>query len=222
MGSPSTDTGLPPIHHPCAMAFYEWLADRGPMQRLMTPLREEVAGLAKGVVLEVGAGSGRTFPYYSPEQVTRVEAVEPDAAMLRSAHERKASARVPISFVQARAEALPFADTTFDSAVATLVFCSVEGPQQAMHELLRVLKPGGRLLLVEHVRSHHPLVAWLQDRLVPFTTQLAGNCHWNRDTERQVRESGFLIRSVRFSRTGILPIIVLHAVRPAVGGEEHG
>jgi ubiquinone/menaquinone biosynthesis C-methylase UbiE len=184
------------------------------MQRRMNPLREEVAEQASGQVLEVGAGSGRNFPYYSHERVERVEAVEPDAAMLRYARERLAQAPVPITLVQAPAEALPFADATFESAVATLVFCSVFDPPQALRELLRVLKPGGNLLLVEHVRSHHRLAARLQDLLVPLTARLAGNCHWNRDTERIVAESGFIICSVRRLGTGLQPIIVLHAIRP--------
>lgn len=148
--------------------------------------------------------------------------MEPDATMLRLAVQHKASMRVPITLTQAPAEALPWASATFDSAVATLVFCSVLDPKLAMRELLRVLKPGGSLLLIEHVRSYHSLVAWLQDRLVPLTTRLAGNCHWNRDTERQVSESGFVLHSVRRLRTGIQPVIVLHAVRPEARGEEHG
>ncbi len=214
MSSPLTDSGFPPIHHPYASAVYEWLAGQRSMQRMMNPLREEVAGRASRRVLEVGAGSGRNFPYYSPERVERVEAVEPDAAMLRYARKRLAQAHVPITLVQASAEALPFAEASFEGAVATLVFCSVFDPQQALRELLRVLSPGGNLLLVEHVRACHRRAARLQDLLVPLTTRLAGNCHWNRDTEHMVIESGFAIRSVRRLGTGIQPIIVLHALRP--------
>src|SRR6266516_281793 len=125
MSSPLTDSGFPPIHHPYASAVYEWLAGQRSMPRMMNPLREEVAGRASRRVLEVGAGSGRNYPYYSPERVERVEAVEPDAAMLRYARKRLAQAHVPITLVQASAEALPFAEASFEGAVATLVFCSV-------------------------------------------------------------------------------------------------
>src|SRR5213078_988559 len=110
-----TPSGLPPIHHPCASAAYEWLASLGPMQRIMNPLREEVAGQVSGHVLEIGAGSGRNFPYYSPERVERVEAIEPDTTMLRYARKRLTEARVPIRLVQARACALPFVDASFES-----------------------------------------------------------------------------------------------------------
>ncbi len=214
ISTPTSERATPRIHHPLASAVYEWLAGRGSIRRLLDLLRQETVGQAAGRVVEIGAGSGRTFPFYDPLRVEQVEAAEPDATMLRYARERLAQARVPIALVQAPAEALPFADAAFDSAVAALVFCSVIDPQKALRELLRVLKPGGSLLLVEHVRAHHRLVAQLQDKLVPLTTRLAGNCHWNRDTERTVTESGFLTRSGRRLERGIQPIIVLHALRP--------
>jgi ubiquinone/menaquinone biosynthesis C-methylase UbiE len=88
-------------------------------------MRSEVAGLARGVTLEIGVGSGLNFALYPPGQVERVEAIEPDATMLRYAEQSRQRAPVPITLTQAPAEALPFADETFDSALATLVFCSV-------------------------------------------------------------------------------------------------
>jgi len=208
-----TNQGGPRIHHPIASAFYEWFAGRRLIQRFMEPLRQEVAGHASGLVLEVGAGSGRNFPWYMPERVERVEAVEPDATMLRYARERLSHVRVPISLVQAPAEALPFADATFDSAVATLVFCSVFDPLQALREVKRVMKPKGSFFLVEHVRAQGKWAAHIQDALVPLTTRLAGNCHWNRDTAQVLTQSGFEIVSLRRLR-GIQPIRVLHAIRP--------
>jgi len=132
--------------------------------------------------------------------------------MLRYARKRLSCARVPISFVQAPAEALPFADATFDSAVATLVFCSVLDPLQALHEVRRVMKPKGSFFLVEHVRAQGKWAARIQDALVPLTTRLAGNCHWNRDTAQALTQSGFEIVSLRRLRE-IQPVIVLHAIR---------
>jgi len=180
----------------------------------MAPLREEAVGQASGLVLEVGAGSGRNFPFYSPERVERVEAVEPDATMLQYARERLAQARVPLSLVQAPAEALPFADATFDSAVATLVFCSVLNPRQAFEEVKRVLKPGGHLFLVEHVRAQGKVAAALQDALVPLTTWAGGDCHWNRETLQTLIESGFEVVSLRQQGGGLQPIFIVHAARP--------
>ena len=209
----ATNQPVPRIDHPIASAAYEWLAGRRLIQRFMEPLRQEAVEQASGLVLEVGAGSGRNFPWYMPEHVERVEAVEPDATMLRYARERLSYARVPISLVQTPAEALSFADATFDSAVATLVFCSVFDLLQALREVRRVMKPKGSIFLVEHVCAQGKWAAHIQDTLVPLTTRLAGNCHWNRDTAQALTQSGFEIVSLRCLR-GIQPILILHAIRP--------
>jgi ubiquinone/menaquinone biosynthesis C-methylase UbiE len=202
------------IFHPRFAAFYEWYAHLGSERRLTDPLRQETAGQAYGVVLEVGAGTGLNFPLYHPERVERVEAIEPDSAMLAYARERISQAPVPISLTQASVEALPFADASFDSVVVTLVFCSVEDPAQGLQAIKRVLKPQGTLFLFEHVRSASPWVGRLQDALVPLTTRLFGNCHWNRDTAQTVQEAGFDITHVRRLKGGLDPHIVLQALRP--------
>ena len=202
------------IFHPRFAAFYERYARLGTERRLTDPLRQETAGQAYGTVLEVGAGTGLNFSWYRPEQVERVEAIEPDAAMLAYARERVRQAAVPISLTQASVESLPFADATFDSVVVTLVFCSVGDPAQGMQEIKRVLKPQGTLFLFEHVRSQSVRIAHLQDALVPVTTRLFGNCHWNRDTARTVQEAGFAITHVRRLKGGLDPHIVVQALRP--------
>ncbi len=202
------------IFHPRFAAFYERYARLGPERRLTDPLREATAGQAYGVVLEVGAGTGLNFPWYHPERVERVEAIEPDSAMLAYARERVKQATVPISLTRASVETLPFADASFDSVVVTLVFCSVEDSAQGMQEIRRVLKPQGMLFLFEHVRSQSAWVARLQDALVPLTTRLFGNCHWNRDTARTVQEAGFAITHMRRLKAGLDPHIVLQALRP--------
>jgi len=202
------------IFHPRFAAFYERYARLGSERRLTDPLRQETAGQAYGVILEVGAGTGLNFSWYRPEQVERVEAIEPDSAMLAYARERVRQAGVPISLTQASVEALPFADASFDSVVVTLVFCSVEDSAQGMQEIRRVLKPQGTLFLFEHVRSQSAWVARLQDALVPLTTRLFGNCHWNRDTAQTVQEAGFAITHVRRVKGGLDPHIVLQALRP--------
>lgn len=202
------------IFHPRFAAFYEWYTHLASERRLTDPLRQETAGQAHGVVLEVGAGTGLNFPWYRPEQVERVEAIEPDSAMLAYARESMRQATVPISLTQASVEALPFADASFDSVVVALVFCSVEDPAQGMREIRRVLKPQGTLFLFEHVRSQSAWVARLQAALVPLTTRLFGNCHWNRDTAQTVQEVGFQITYVRRLKGGLDPHIVLQALRP--------
>lgn len=180
----------------------------------MEPLRKEVIEQAYGLVLEIGAGNGLNFRFYRPEQVERVEAIEPDATMLRFARERLSLARVPIELTQAPAEALPFDDETFDSVVTTLVFCSVADPVRGLQEIKRVLKPDGMLLMVEHVRAQSAITARIQDMLVPLTTRMAGNCHWNRDTASSVASAGFQIQQQRKAAGGLIPFIVLCASRP--------
>jgi ubiquinone/menaquinone biosynthesis C-methylase UbiE len=203
-----------PIHHPRFASWYERCACTSSERRFMEPLRKEIIDQTNGLVLEIGAGTGLNFPFYQPTQVERVEAVEPDAAMLRYARERLATARVPIELTRAPAEALPFANETFDSAVTTLVFCSVADPLRGLHEIKRVLKPGGLLLMVEHVQAQGTPVAFVQNALVPLTTRFAGNCHWNRDTASTVVRAGFQMQYLRKAGGVLVPIIVMSAIRP--------
>lgn len=180
----------------------------------MEPLRKETAGQAYGLVLEVGAGNGLNFAFYDPAKVERVEAIEPDTLMLRYARQRLQAAPVPIKLIQAAAEDLPFADETFDSVVTTLVFCSVSNPARGLREILRVLKPGGTLFMVEHVRSQRAIAARVQDIVTPIAKHLSGNCHWNRDTARAVAEAGFQITYERALSGILLPVVVLKAGHP--------
>lgn len=179
----------------------------------MGPLRREIIDKAHGLVLEVGAGTGLNFSLYAPRKVERVEAVEPDTAMLRYADERLKTARVPITLTQVAVEALPFADETFDCAVATLVFCSVTNPVGGFQEIMRVLKPGGSLLLVEHVRSDKAIVGRVQDALVPLTRLFLGNCHWNRDSVQTLADVGFQVTYKRSLADLLTPMIVVEARR---------
>ncbi len=200
-------------NHSIFAAMYERFSRSGPEKSFMWPLRKEIIAQAQGIVLEVGAGTGLNFALYDPEHVERVEAVEPDTAMMRYARERIKTARVPITLTQAPVEALPFADETFDSAVATIVFCSVTDPLRGFSEIRRVLKPGGTLLLVEHVQAQGAFARRLQDIITPVTKRMAGNCHWNRDTARSVINADFQIEDKRDIAGLLQPMIVLRARR---------
>lgn len=197
--------------HRIFAAVYERLSRGGGESDFMEPLRKEAIDQVHGVVLEIGAGNGLNFAFYDPDKVERVEAIEPDTAMQRYAQERLQKARVPITLTLAPVEDLPFADSTFDSAVATLVFCSVTDPIRGLSEIKRVLKPGGTLLLVEHVRASGSVAAGVQDLLVPVTRLFAGNCHWNRATARTLIDAGFQIQYQRDLGGFLMPIIILKA-----------
>jgi ubiquinone/menaquinone biosynthesis C-methylase UbiE len=202
------------ICHPRFAAFYTWMTGRPQVRQWEDPLRRETVGQAHGIVLEVGVGGGQNFPFYDADRVVRVEATEPDEAMLAVARRRLASAPIPITLMCAPVEVLPFPDAHFDSVVATLVFCSVGEPMLGLREIWRVLKPEGTLLLCEHVRAQGKIAAWIQDAMVPATTRLSGNCHWNRDTQRAVLSAGFQVTQVRKARGGLLPVLILQATRP--------
>ena len=193
--------------------YYERISRSKSEQDFINPLRREVVDQASGVVLEIGAGNGLNFALYDPARVERVEAIEPDSAMLGYARERVAKARVPVNLTQVPVENLPFADETFDSAVVTLVFCSVGDPLRGLKEVWRVLKPGSPLLMVEHVRARGAFAVTLQNIITPINRLIAGNCHWNRDTEKTVREAGFQIEQRRDAGGFVVPFIILRAVK---------
>jgi len=164
----------------------------------MAEHRRDLLADAAGRVVEIGAGTGLNFRHY-PAAVQEVAAVEPDPHMLRravAAAEAEGQA-VPVDMRRARAEELPYADGEFDVAVSTLVLCSVSNPDRALGELHRVLKPGGRLLFFEHVRSTDPSAARWQDRLDRPWGWVAGGCHPNRDTVANIERAGFEVTLLR-------------------------
>jgi len=156
--------------------------------------RHELVGTLEGAVVEVGAGTGLNLPHY--EHASRVVAVEPDPSMAGRLRKRVPEASVPVEVVSGKAESLPFEDETFDTAVVTFVLCSVENPQAVLAEVRRVLRPGGRLVLLEHVRGEGRLAHW-QDRFTPLHRKVAGNCHLNRETRDEVAAAGFDVGNIR-------------------------
>lgn len=152
--------------------------------------RRVLAGLS-GDVIEVGSGDGRSFEHYPPE-VGRLLAVEPDATARASAAPRAQNAPFPIEIVEGDAGALPAEDAAFDAAVVMGLLCSVPDPAAALHELRRVLRPGGELRFWEHVRSGNVAFRGVQravDRL--FWTRALGGCETTRDTLAAICAAGF-------------------------------
>jgi ubiquinone/menaquinone biosynthesis C-methylase UbiE len=183
------------VHHPLFARFYAWASTRMEAS-VFGPRRDELlAGLA-GRVIEVGAGNGLNFAHY-PAAVTHVLAVEPEAHLRERAEAEAARAAVPIEVVDGTADALPAPDGGHDAAVASLVLCSVPDVPAALGEIRRVLRPGGELRFLEHVRADTAGLARVQRALdATVWPILGGGCHSHRDTAAAIETAGFTITEI--------------------------
>ena len=175
-------------------------------------MRERLLAGASGDVIEIGAGTGLNLTCYGPE-VRSLTMTEPEPPMLRRLQRRADELHPSATVLRAPAEDLPFEDDTFDVVVSTLVLCGVDDQPRAVREILRVLRPGGRLLFLEHVRSTDPAVARRQDRM-NWINRAVVCCDCNRPTLSTLEGAGFHIDVV--AHTG-LPKSPSFA-RPAVVG----
>jgi SAM-dependent methyltransferase len=176
--------------------FYERLSRL--MERDIGTHRDELLAGLSGRVVEIGAGNGMNFSHY-PAHVAEVVALEPEAYLRKKAKHAARAAPVPVSVGDGAAHPLPLEAATVDSAVASLVLCTVPDPAAALAELRRVLKPGGELRFMEHVRSERPRKAGLQEGLDRWGIwpRLGGGCHCSRDTVRAIQAAGFTVDRVR-------------------------
>jgi ubiquinone/menaquinone biosynthesis C-methylase UbiE len=176
-------------------------------------MRTELLADASGRVLELGAGTGVNLELY-PEAVTELVLVEPGPHMAKQLRQRVGASPRAAQVIEAPAERLPYGDGEFDTVVATLVLCTIPDQEAALAEAARVLRPGGRLLFIEHVRSEDPGSAAWQDRLEGTWRFLADGCHCNRDTLAGLQDSPLRVESVE---RGQLPK-ALPLMRPLIRG----
>ena len=161
--------------------------------------RHELLADARGRTLEIGAGTGLNLSHY-PQAVTELVVAEPGEHMARRLRARLAEEGRAAQVVEAGAEALPFPDDSFDTVVMTLVLCTIPDPGAALREVARVLRPDGRLLFLEHVRSREERAARWQDRADRVWPWLADGCHPNRDTLATLEASPLVVERVEHGR----------------------
>ena len=179
--------------------------------------REKLLTQANGRVLEIGGGTGANLAFYGPA-VTELVITEPEEPMARRLEKKLPGYTRPVQVLHAPAEKLPFEDESFDVVVSTLVLCTVDDQEQSLREAHRVLKSGGKLLFLEHVRSDDPKLARRQDRLNGFQKRFACGCNCNRSTLEAIEGQGFSVADVEhglFPKAPkfVSPMIVGAAVR---------
>jgi ubiquinone/menaquinone biosynthesis C-methylase UbiE len=176
------------------MAFYQdrivpMLTSLSMRNRHLAAYRDRVVPAASGRVLEVGVGSGLNLPRYSAD-VQQLIGLEPSPKLLNMA--RQVGHRsFPVNLIEGSAEKIPLEKASVDTVVTTWTLCTIPEVDSALHEMRRALKPGGRLLFVEHGRSPDPNVVWWQDWLTPICKRVGGGCHLNRAIASLIEGAGF-------------------------------
>jgi ubiquinone/menaquinone biosynthesis C-methylase UbiE len=195
--------------------FFSAVYDRmlaGTEEAGLRETRRRALAAARGRTVDIGAGTGANIGLY-PAAVTELVFAEPDPHMLKRLRPKIAEAGLAAEVVAASAAELPFEDSSFDTAVFTLVLCTVPDPAAALAEAARILRPGGRLLFVEHVRSESPKVARWQDRLERPWRFCGDGCHCNRDTVATIEASPLTVEEVERGELPKAPPIVRPLVR---------
>lgn len=192
-------------HYDRAIAFVD--------RRWLRASRRWVGARATGETLEVAIGTGLNLPHYGAD--VTLTGVEFSPAMLRLARQRAATLGREVTWVEADAAALPFAEASFDTVVATFALCCVLDERAVLAELARVLRPGGRLLLADHVEARGPVLRWLQGVADALTVRGQGE-HWRRRPRLLLDDAG--LQLVEAQRLTMGAIERVHAIKP--GGRD--
>jgi ubiquinone/menaquinone biosynthesis C-methylase UbiE len=180
---------------------------KGTEEAGLREMRRETLSEARGRTIDIGAGTGANLGLY-PQTVTELVLSEPDKYMVRRLRHRLAETDQRVQLIEAPAARLPFEDASFDTAVFTLVLCTVPDPEAALAEVARLLRPGGRMLFLEHVRAEDAGLARWQDRLERPWRFFGDGCHCNRDTVATIEASPLTLERVERGRLPKAPPLV--------------
>lgn len=158
-----------------------------------TKQRKKLVPHAKGEVLEVGFGSGLNLPFYDPQEVQKIFALEPSEGMRKLAARRISQSDIELEFIDLPGEEIPLESNSVDTVLITYTLCTIPDALAALEGMRRVLKPGGKLLFCEHGEAPDQNVRRWQNRLNSGWGKIAGGCNINRDIPRLLMEGGFTI-----------------------------
>lgn len=158
--------------------------------------REKIVPRAEGKVLEIGVGSGLNLPYYNPEEISHLTAIDPDLRIWNRNKIDRKKLGFDFDFIETYAEDLPLDNNSIDTILTTYTLCSIKDLEGAFEEMRRVLKPGGRLLFNEHGKAPDASVFRWQKRLDPIWGKFSGGCSMKKDIPKLIRSAGFEIESL--------------------------
>jgi ubiquinone/menaquinone biosynthesis C-methylase UbiE len=177
------------------------LCDLAMRNKQLVPYRERVIGAAEGRVLEIGVGSGMNLPFYRPP-AREILALEPAPQLMTMARSASRASSMPVTFLEASAEAIPLDKHSVDTIVTTWTLCSIPQAAAALADMRRVMRPGGKLLFVEHGLAPDEGVRRWQEWLTPAWRRISGGCHLNRPIRSMIEGTGFHIDRIE---TGYMP-----------------
>jgi ubiquinone/menaquinone biosynthesis C-methylase UbiE len=200
MRAPIWHTLIPTAGENFVMGYYRerifpWLLDHAVTGKEIEAIRDRVAGRATGHVIEIGSGTGANLLSYS-ESITSLTTVDPNPGMNKRARRRLKYLEFPVDTRELGCEELPMKDASFDCGVTTLTLCSLVDVEKCLGEIYRVLKPGGRLLFLEHGLSDVAAVGRWQGRITPLQRHVCDGCHLNRPIDALIGEAGFAVEEM--------------------------